>query len=416
MSTASKKRAAHEIQRETAAAEPERVHLHMPVDIRSLSLVVLTVLACIFALQWARPILVPILLGVMFSYALTPAVDRLQRWWLPRVVGAVLVLGAVATIVLWGINALADDATTMIENLPRAAHKLRQSVEGHKPAGLPIDKVQQAAAELEQAAASAAESAAELAASEAGRSRTRETRSGRALTPIVAESPRAVTRVVVERPAFSVREYLWSGTVGIFVFLGQLAIVLFVTLFLLASGDTFRRKMVKLAGPRLSQKRITVQALDEVSMQIQRYLLVQLATSVALGVGAGIVFHLLGLNNAAVWGVAAGVTNLVPYLGALVLGFGSALAGFIQFDSIEHGLLIGASSFALHGIVGNVLTPWLTGRASRMSPFAVFVGVLAFGWLWGPAGLILGTPILMVTKTICDHVDELKPVGEFLGA
>ena len=416
MSTASRKRAEHGIKTEATEAEPERVHLHMPVDVRSLSLVVLTVVACVFALQWARPILVPILLGVMFSYALTPAVDRLQRWRLPRVVGAALVLGAVATIVLWGINALADDATAMIENLPRAAHKLRQSVEGHKPAGLPIDKVQQAAAELEQAAASAAESAAELAASEAGRSRTRETRSGRALTPIVAESPRAVTRVVVERPAFSVREYLWSGTVGIFVFLGQLAIVFFVALFVLASGDTFRRKMVKLAGPRLSQKKITVQALDEVSLQIQRYLLVQLATSVVLGVAAGIVFHLLGLNNAAVWGVAAGVTNLVPYLGALVLGFGSALAGFIQFDSIEQGLLIGASSFALHGIVGNMLTPWWTGRASRMSPFAVFVGVLAFGWLWGPAGLILGTPILMVTKTICDHVDELKPVGEFLGA
>ena len=163
MSTASKKRAAHEIQRETAAAEPERVHLHMPVDIRSLSLVVLTVLACIFALQWARPILVPILLGVMFSYALTPAVDRLQRWRLPRAVGAVLVLGAVIAIVLWGVTALADDATAMIENLPRAAQKLRQSVEGHKPAG-PIDKVQQAAAELEQAA-HAAETAAASAAS-----------------------------------------------------------------------------------------------------------------------------------------------------------------------------------------------------------------------------------------------------------
>jgi predicted PurR-regulated permease PerM len=236
------------------------------------------------------------------------------------------------------------------------------------------------------------------------------------VTPIVAEQPRAVTRVVLERPAFSIREYLWSGTIGIFVFLGQLAIVLFVALFLLASGDTFRRKMVKLAGPRLSQKKITVQALDEVTVQIQRYLLVQLATSVVLGVAAGVVFHLLGLNNAAVWGVAAGVTNLVPYLGAIVLGFASALAGFIQFDSIQHGLLIGASSFALHGIVGNVLTPWWTGRASRMSPFAVFVGVLMFGWLWGPAGLILGTPILMVTKTVCDHIDELKPIGEFLGA
>ncbi|MEO8312277.1 MAG: AI-2E family transporter, partial [Caldimonas sp.] len=178
----------------------------------------------------------------------------------------------------------------------------------------------------------------------------------------------------------------------------------------------FRRKMVKLAGPRLSQKKITVQALDEVSVQIQRYLLVQLATSVVVGVATGLAFFALGLNNAATWGVAAGITNLVPYIGAVIVGVGSAVVGFIQFDSIDKALLIGASSFAIHAIVGNLLTPWLTGRASRMSPFAVFVGVLAFGWLWGAVGLILGTPILMVVKAVCDRVDELKPVGEFLGA
>jgi predicted PurR-regulated permease PerM len=187
-------------------------------------------------------------------------------------------------------------------------------------------------------------------------------------------------------------------------------------LFLLASGDTFRRKMVKLAGPRLSQKKITIQALDEISMQIQRYLLVQLATSVVVGTATGIAFYALGLHNAAVWGVAAGVTNLVPYLGAVFVGLGSAAVGFIQFDNLHQALLIGLSSFAIHGLVGNLLTPWWTGRASRMSPFAVFVGVLAFGWLWGAVGLILGTPILMAVKTVCDRVDELKPIGEFLGA
>jgi predicted PurR-regulated permease PerM len=225
-----------------------------------------------------------------------------------------------------------------------------------------------------------------------------------------------VTRVVVERAAFNVRDYLWSGTLGLFAFLGQTLVVIFVTLFLLASGDTFRRKMVKLAGPRLSQKKITVQALDEVSVQIQRYLLVQLATSVVVGVATGLAFYALGLNNAATWGVAAGVTNLVPYIGALIVGFTSAMVGFIQFDSIDQAVLIGASSFGIHAVVGNLLTPWWTGRASRMSPFAVFVGVLAFGWLWGAVGLILGTPILMVVKAVCDRVDELKPVGEFLGA
>jgi len=411
-----------------AADDPPRVLLHMPVDVRSLSLIVLTVLASIYALHWAKAVLVPILLGVMFSYALTPLVDSLQRWRVPRAVGAGAVLSVIVLLIGWGGWALADDASALIESLPDVAHKVRQGLEGqpHKSKGSPIDKVQQAANELEQAAqaaASAASASASAAASAAAaaspprqRSGTTTTTTTTTTTPAPAAAAPGVTRVVVERPAFNVRDYVWSGTVGLFTFLGQTLVVVFVTLFLLASGDTFRRKMVKLAGPRLSQKKITIQALDEVSQQIQRYLLVQLATSVIVGVATGLAFYALGLNNAATWGVAAGITNLVPYIGAVIVGVGSALVGFIQFDSIDNALFIGASSFAIHAVVGNLLTPWMTGRASRMSPFAVFVGVLAFGWLWGAVGLILGTPILMVVKAVCDRVDELKPVGEFLGA
>jgi predicted PurR-regulated permease PerM len=417
---ASRERAERELAAERQAAangdEPERIHLHMPVDVRSAALVVLAVLASIFAIHWARALLVPILLGVMFSYALTPAVDRLQRWRVPRPVGGTAVLGALVAVIVWGMWALADDASALIETLPQVAQKVRQSIEGqrHETSSSPIDKVQQAANELEQAArqAEAASASASALAGERARSAGR----ANAVTPIAATPPRPVTRVVVERPPFNIRDYLWTGTIGLFIFAGQVAIVIFVTLFLLASGDTFRRKMVKLAGPRLSQKKITVQALDEVSVQIQRFLLVQLATSVVVGVATGLAFYALGLHNAGVWGVAAGITNLVPYLGALVLGAASAVVGFIQFDSFDQAALIGAASFAIHGVVGNVLTPWWTGRASRMSPFAVFVGVLAFGWLWGAVGLLLGTPILMVVKTVCDRVEELKPVGEFLGA
>ena len=405
-----------------AADDPPRVLLHMPVDVRSLSLIVLTVLASIYALHWAKAVLVPILLGVMFSYALTPLVDSLQRWRVPRAVGAGAVLSVIVLLIGWGGWALADDASALIETLPEVAHKVRQGLEGQarKPKGSPIDKVQQAANELEQAAHQAASDASAVAAGASKPARrppgttTTTTTTTTASTALPATP--GVTRVVVERAAFNVRDYLWTGTLGLFDFLGQTLVVLFVTLFLLASGRTFRSKMVKLAGPRLSQKKITVQALDEVSVQIQRYLLVQLATSVVVGVATGLAFYALGLNNAATWGVAAGITNLVPYVGAVIVGFGSAVVGFIQFDSIDRALLIGASSFAIHAIVGNLLTPWWTGRASRMSPFAVFVGVLAFGWLWGAVGLILGTPILMVVKAVCDRVDELKPVGEFLGA
>jgi predicted PurR-regulated permease PerM len=135
-----------------------------------------------------------------------------------------------------------------------------------------------------------------------------------------------------------------------------------------------------------------------------------------VGVATGLGFYWLGLEHAAVWGIFAAVTNLIPYLGAILVGLASMLVAFMQFGSIDMALAIGATSFGVHTVVGNVLTPWWTGRASRMSPLVVFVGVLAFGWLWGIWGLLLGVPILMVVKSVCDRVEELKPIGEMLGA
>ena len=392
------------------ADDRQRVLLHMPVDVRSLSLAILAVLACVYALNWAKPVFIPVLLGVMFSYALTPLVDRLERWHVPRAAGAGLLLIAILGAIGAGGWAIKDDAATFVQSLPEVAQKLRQSMQSQSQRADTLARVQQAAAEIEKAADDQAGAASAPAASGAAATRAR------AAAAAAATQPKGVTRVVVEKGGINVRDYLWTGTLGIVTFLGQTLVVFFITFFLLASGNTFRRKMVKLAGPKLSQKRVTIQALDEVTEQIQRYLLVQLATSAVVGVLTGVAFFAIGLEHAAVWGVAAAVTNLIPYVGSVLIGAASTLIGFIQFGTIEMALLVGGSSFAIHAVIGNLLTPWLTGRASRMSPFVVFVSVLAFGWLWGVWGLLLGVPVLMVVKSVCDRVDELKPVGEFLGA
>ncbi len=421
--------------------EPERVLLHMPVDVRNLALVVVAVIASAFALQWAKAVFIPLLLGVMFSYALTPLVDRLERWRLPRAAGAGLLLATIVFGLGWGAWSISDDANALIETLPEVAQKLRRSVQKPGPSsGSAIEKVQQAAAEIEQATEESATPASNPAASGNAASATRSAATSapgggsarpasapvpsasapsRKVEPMSAAlppAPRGVTHVVVEKSRLNVKDYLWTGTLGLFTFLGQATLVVFIAFFLLASGDTFRRKMVKLAGPRLSQKKITVQALDEIHAQIQQYLLVQLATSVVVGALTGLAFFALGLNHSLVWAILASVTNLIPYLGAVIIGLASAVVGVVQFESLDRGLIIGASSFAIHTLVGNLLTPWWMGRASRMSPFAVFVGVLLFGWLWGVWGLLLGVPILMVVKSTCDRIDELKPVGELLGA
>ncbi len=253
-----------------------------------------------------------------------------------------------------------------------------------------IDKMQKAATQLEQAAQEGASTVASLTA-------------------------KGVTRVQIERPQFNIKDYLWTGTMGLVTTLGQLTVILFITYFLLVSGTTFRRKMVKLAGPTFAQKKITVQALDEVTDQIQRYLLVQVFMSALVGLATGLAFMLIGVQHAAVWGVAAGVLNFIPYIGSIAVTAGSALVGFLQFGSVDMALLVAGVSLALHTVSGYLLTPWLTSRASRMNPVAVFVGVLAFGWLWGVAGLLLGVPILVMVKAVCDRVDDLKAIGELLG-
>ena len=369
--------------------EPERVLLHMPVDVRSASLVVIAVLASLFVLHWAKEVFIPILLGVMFSYALEPIVARLERWRVPRALGSALLILAILGGIGWTGRALSDDATALLESLPDAAQRLRESMERApgKPAGA-IDKVQKAANEIERAANESAAAS--------------------------AVAKRGVTRVQVEKPKFDVHDWLWPGALGLAAAVGQAVVVCFITYFLLAAGSTFRRKMVKIAGPTFTEKRVTVQALDEISEQIERYLLVQLFTSAVLGIATWLAFLALGLQHAAVWGVLAGVTNLVPYVGAIVVVVGSALVAFVQFGSIDQAVLIGGSALVIHTIIGYGITPWLTSRAGSMNPVVIFAGVLAWGWLWGVWGLLLGAPILMVVKSICDRVEDLKPVGELL--
>jgi predicted PurR-regulated permease PerM len=228
-------------------------------------------------------------------------------------------------------------------------------------------------------------------------------------------APRGVTRVSIERPRFDIKDYLWTGTLGAAASLGQVLVVVFIAYFVLASGSSFRRKMVKIAGPTFARRRITVQALDEISSQIHRYLLVQVFTSVLVGITTWLAFLAIGLERAAVWGVVAFVLNFVPYIGGLVVAGGAGLVAFVQFGTLNMALAAPGIVMAIHVVSGNLLTPWLTSRTNRLNPVTVFVGVLAFGWLWGVWGLLLGVPILTTVKAVCDRVDDLQPIGELLG-
>lgn len=390
-----KKKRSHKVQgvrgkNRVEAPEQAVSVLRTSVDVYSVSLAVLAVLAVIFALHWASAVFIPLMLGVMISYALSAPVNLMQKWHIPRAIGAAVLLLAIVGGTGSAVYSLSDDASDLIKTLPDAAYKLRLALLKERGTSQgTMEQVQKAATQLERAA------------SETG-------------APVPA-TPSGVTRVQIEAPKLNVKDYLWMGTKGAIGFAGQLSMVLFLAYFMLVSGDMFRRKLVRIAGPTLSKKRITLRVLDEITGQIQRYLLVQVVTSVLVGVTTWLAFLWIGLEHAAIWGIAAGVFNTIPYLGPVIITGGTSLVAFLQFGTISMALVVGGISLLITSLEGYLLTPWLTGRASRMSPLVVFVSVLFWGWLWGVWGLLLGVPIIMMIKAVCDRVEDLKPVGELLG-
>lgn len=372
----------------TTFPEPDRLLLHMPVDIRNMSLMVLAGLAILFVLHWAKAVFIPVMFSVLFSYALSPVVNWLELKRVPRWLSSAMLLLAIFGAIGSTTWSLRDNAVQLVESLPVAAQKLRNAMKVRTgQSDSTLDTVQKAASQIEQATQDGAKPG----------------------------NTRGAMRVVVERASFNVKDYLWTSTIGLVALIGQTVAVIFLTYFLLLSGDSFRRKLLKLAGPSFSKKKVTLQALHEITGQIQRYLQVQLLTSALVGVLTWLALLAIGLENAAVWGIAAFVLNFVPYVGSLITAAATALVGFLQFGTLNMALVVGGASLVIHTIVGNLITPWLTSRASRLSPVAVFVGLLAWGWLWGVWGLLLGVPILMMVKSVCDRVDDLKPLGEFLG-
>ncbi|RID98048.1 AI-2E family transporter [Simplicispira hankyongi] len=367
----------------------EAVSLHVPVGARSASLAIIALCACLAVLHWAAAVFIPIATSALLICALSPVVGWLNRHRVPRSIAAAALLLALSGGLAGTVYQLSDGASQVVDSLPKAASKVRDKMRERARQPSPIETVQKAASQIEQAAAETS-------------------------APSVAR--RGVQRVQIERSPLDIRDYLWSGTMGLMSVLGQLTIVLFLTFFALAAGDTFRLKLMRIAGRSLARRKVTLQVIDEINGQVQRYLLVQLATSAIVGLATGLVYAILGLENAAVWGVIAAVLNLAPYIGSLAVTGASALVAFLQFGTLDMAFAVGGASLVIHTLVGSLLTPWLTSRASSLSPVAVFVSVLAWGWLWGLWGLLLGIPIMMAVKAVCDRVEDLHAVGELLGS
>jgi predicted PurR-regulated permease PerM len=377
---------------ETAPGEtPAAASAERRATPRGLGIAILAVIAVVAALYLARAFFVPLLLGILGSYALAPVVDWLRAWGIPRAAGAALVLGALVAGASWATFSMGDDAASMVQKLPEAARKVREHVVRAQAGGpTAIQKIQEAATELQGAADAAGEKA-----------------------PAKKSAPKNVVRDA--EPSVWLRDYVLAQSALLFAVVAQAPIVLLLCYFLLASGEHFRRKLVGLVGPSLSRKKDAVRILEEIDTQVQRFLVVTVAANLVLGVSTWLAFEALGMEQAGVWGVVAGVMHFVPYLGPVVFAIVSGVAAFMQFGTVLNALAVAGVSLVLATVVGSLIMTWVQGRFARVNAAVLFIALLFFGWLWGVWGLLLGAPLLAIAKVVCDRVESLQPVGELLG-
>jgi len=359
------------------------------VNVRSITLTVIAIVAVTYMLQWAQEVFIPIVLSVLISYALEPVVLWLMRLRLPRALASAVVVALLTGAAGYSAYALADDAAAIVADLPEAATKLRESMRRGRGSNGTLESVTKAANELQKTADEAAAAA--------------------------APPKKGVQRVEIQESAIDVREYISWGSANLLAFAGQAVLVVFFVFFLLASGDLFKRKLVKVVGPSLEKKKITVQILDEINRQIERFLLVRVVTSVVVAVATWIAFRYVGLEQAGVWAIAAGIFNSIPYFGPVIVAAGTAVVAFLQFGTISMAVFVAGISMVITSIEGWILTPWLTSRAARTNEVAVFVGLIFWGFVWGIWGTLLAVPMLVAVKACCDRIEDLKPIGEMLG-
>ncbi|GAC1655921.1 MAG: AI-2E family transporter [Gemmatimonadaceae bacterium] len=341
---------------------------------RSVGVTILTVLALLYTLYFARPFLLPVTFALLFNFLLSPVVRALARARVPPPVGAGLVILALLGIVGLSAYELSGPVQTWVTKAPSTLAvtqtKLRRLLR-------PIERVTKTAEQVENA-----------------------TNTDGATTS---------SAVVVKGPSVASRLF---GTTE--VLLGTILEVSILLYFLLAAGDLFLQKLIKVL-PELNDKRTAVEIARETEASISTYLLTAAAVNVGEGIVVTAVMYALGMPNPVLWGALVAVLEFIPYLGALTMIVILGVAGLTTFESLTRGLLIPASFLFINLIQGNFVTPVLLGHRLAVNPVAILVALAFWFWIWGVPGAFIAVPLLAAFKIFCDHIAPLASVGEFLG-
>jgi predicted PurR-regulated permease PerM len=346
------------------------------VGIRSVALTGIFTLAFFYTLYFARAIFLPIILALLLSFLLAPVMRGLRRIGIPAGLGAAVVILGLLGAVSLGVYRLSAPAAGWIQRAPEGLEHVERRI---REFGRPVEEVREAAERVERQV--------ERIAGDDGRTQEVEVRGG------------TLTGVVLAR----------TGS-----FLGSAIVMIVLLYFLLASGDLFLRKLVRVL-PRLSDKKRAIEIARQTENHISTYLSTVTLINIALGITVGVAMHLLGMPNAVLWGVLAAVLNFIPYLGALITAAILVAVSVLTFETLSRALVAPLLYLAINAVEGYVVTPMLLGRRLTLNPVVIFLGIILWGWLWGIAGALLAVPILATFKIFCDNIEPLAPIGEFLG-
>ena len=380
---------AHYADTESPEAEVVEEELAAPIEKRTVAMIIAALVVVPFVLYAGAAFFIPLFVSLFMSYALSPVVDWMERCHLPRSASAAMTMILVTALLVIGVQQALSGTADVLEELPQAVQKLRYEVTSWQRDGKggALKQVQKTADELQKLAGASAA----------------------AVTPSATQAPPAPA------PAAEPKTFVMAGTMGMAILMGQLVSVLFLTYFLLAAGDLFRRRLMQVMEPSLAARKKALQILRQIHLLSQRYFALVLAMNILVGLVTAAGLYLLDVRHPVFWGMTMAIVHTIPYLGAAAVTAAVGLIAFLQFGSLGQALLAAAVPLGASMLIGIGLQTVLMGRTARMNAVVVFVALLFFGMVWGAWGLLLAFPIMATLKMVFGEIEHLKPVALLMG-
>jgi predicted PurR-regulated permease PerM len=316
----------------------------------------------------------------------------------------------------WSVYSLQDNAKAAVQGLPEAALRARRFLAKSQET-TPARELRETV-EVLNGTADASPTPDEATTPKESAGRTGSPRATAGSSPSPRPDQQGATTGGSETPEPSptgpIAEWIQRALGSSLVLAGNATVVGFMTLFLLIASGHFRTRAIEVAGADPQRRRVMAKVIDDINSQIQRYLLVQLVTAAIVAVATWLVLMWMDIGQALVWGMFAGLLNAIPYFGPVVVSGGLFAVALVQTGEPIRALEVSAAALAITSVEGWVLTPTLLGRAERMHMLVIFVGLLFFSWLWGAWGTLLAVPMLVVIKSVADHVERLKPLSRLM--